>query len=48
MAIQSDTIQVTGDAAVINWHADVKGTKTPVSQSARQIDGEWKLVDVTN
>jgi hypothetical protein len=43
-----DKIKVTGDAAVIDWHATVQGTRTPVSQSARKVDGEWKLVDVTN
>jgi hypothetical protein len=43
-----DGVDVTGDSAVIDWHATVKGNKTPVSQSVRKIDGEWKLVDVTN
>ena len=43
-----DSIKVTGDKAVINWNATVGGNKTPVSQSARRIDGEWKLIDVTN
>jgi hypothetical protein len=43
-----DSIKVTGDTAIINWHAEVNGKQAPVSQSARRIDGEWKLVDVTN
>ena len=36
------------DSAIVSWHATVMGTRQPVSQSARKIDGEWKLVDVTN
>jgi hypothetical protein len=32
----------------IDWNATVQGKKTQVTQSARRIDGEWKLVDVTN
>ena len=44
-----DSIKVSGeDSATIDWHATVQGKETPVSQSARKIDGEWKLVDVTN
>jgi hypothetical protein len=43
-----DSVKVTGDTAVINWSATVGGTKTPISQTARRIDGEWKLIDVTN
>ena len=44
-----DSIKVSGDdSATIDWHASVQGKETPVSQSARKIDGEWKLVDVTN
>jgi hypothetical protein len=44
-----DSVKVSGaDSAIVNWHASVQGTRTPVSQSARKIDGEWKLVDVTN
>ena len=44
-----DTITVNGsDSATIDWHASVQGKETPVSQTARKIDGEWKLVDVTN
>ncbi len=44
-----DSVKVSGeDAATLDWHATVQGKETPVSQSARKIDGEWKLVDVTN
>ncbi len=41
-------ITVAGDTAVIDWTATLQGEKTPVTQSARRIDGEWMLVDVTN
>ncbi len=41
-------VVVTGDEAVIDWTATLQGEKTPVSQTARRIEGEWKLVDVTN
>lgn len=43
-----DSVKVTGDAAIVNWSATVEGRRTPISQSARRIDGAWKLVDVTN
>jgi hypothetical protein len=43
-----DKVTVTGDSAVINWNATVGGKVTQVTQSARRIGGEWKLVDVTN
>jgi hypothetical protein len=44
-----DSIKIAGsDSAIVNWHANVQGKRTPVSQSVRKIDGEWKLVDVTN
>jgi hypothetical protein len=43
-----DGIDVTGEKAVIDWHADFGGTQRPVQQSARKIDGEWKLIDVTS
>ena len=43
-----DKVTVTGDNAVIDWSATVQGKKTQVTQSARRIDGEWKLIDVTN
>ena len=41
-------IVVTGDQAVIDWTATLQGEQTPVKQTVRRIDGEWKLVDVTN
>jgi hypothetical protein len=43
-----DGIDVAGDTATIDWHAKVRDTQTPVEQKARKIDGEWKLIDVTN
>jgi hypothetical protein len=43
-----DGIDVTGEKAVIDWHADFGGTQRPVHQSARKIDDEWKLIDVTS
>jgi hypothetical protein len=43
-----DSIRITGDKAVINWSATVQGNKTAIAQSARRVDGEWKLIDVTN
>ena len=43
-----DKVTVTGDTATIDWSATANGQKTPISQTARRIDGEWKLVDVTN
>jgi hypothetical protein len=43
-----DSVDVKGQTATINWTAQVQGKKTPISQTARRIDGEWKLVDVTN
>ena len=39
-------IEVDGDNASISWSAKVNGVDTPVTQSARIIDGEWKLIDV--
>jgi hypothetical protein len=43
-----DNVDVKGDTATIKWSANVQGQNTPISQTARRIDGEWKLVDVTN
>ena len=43
-----DSVEVEGDTATINWSAKAAGQKTSISQTARRIDGEWKLVDVTN
>lgn len=39
-------VKITGDSASVSWSATVNGTETPVTQSARIIDGEWKLIDV--
>ena len=41
-----DKVTITGEQASISWSATVNGQKTPVTQSARIIDGEWKLIDV--
>ncbi len=41
-----DKVTITGDSASISWSATVNGQKTPVTQSARVIDGDWKLIDV--
>jgi len=41
-------VTVTGDAAVIEWSAVYDGRRVPISQSARRVDGSWKLVDVSN
>ncbi len=43
-----DRITVTGDSAIVNWSAEYAGKRVPVSQSARRIGGDWKLVDVSN
>jgi hypothetical protein len=43
-----DSVEVKGDTATINWSAQANGQKTSISQTARLIGGEWKLVDVTN
>ena len=32
----------------MSWSAKVNGQDTPVTQSARIIDGEWKLIDVNS
>jgi hypothetical protein len=43
-----DKVTITGDNAVIDWNATVGGKTTKVTQTARRIEGEWKLIDVTN
>ena len=43
-----DRVEIKGDNASIDWSATVGGKKTSITQSARRIDEEWKLVDVTN
>ena len=40
------SVKVAGDTATVSWSAKVNGTDTPVTQTARKIDGEWKLIDV--
>jgi len=39
-------VKITGDKASVSWSAKVNGVDTPITQSARIIDGEWKLIDV--
>ncbi len=40
------SVKLDGEKASITWSAKVNGVDTPVTQSARMIDGEWKLIDV--
>jgi hypothetical protein len=39
-------IKVDGEQASISWSAQVNGVETPITQTARIIDGTWKLIDV--
>ena len=39
-------VTIDGDKASVSWSAKVNGTDTPATQTARKIDGEWKLIDV--
>ena len=39
-------VTIECENATVSWSAKVNGTDTPVTQSARIIDGEWKLIDV--
>ncbi len=39
-------VTIEGETASVSWSAKVNGTDTPVTQTARIIDGEWKLIDV--
>lgn len=39
-------VKINGETATVSWSAKVNGTDTPVTQTARIIDGEWKLIDV--
>lgn len=41
-----DKVTITGESASVSWSATVNGQDTPVTQSARIIDGAWKLIDV--
>jgi hypothetical protein len=43
-----DNVTVEGEKATLDWHATVNGKEQAISQTARLVDGEWKLVDVTN
>jgi hypothetical protein len=43
-----DSVKVDGEKATVNWHATVNGQNQAISQTARLVDGQWKLVDVTN
>ena len=39
-------VKIDGETASVSWSAKVNGTDTPITQTARIIDGEWKLIDV--
>ena len=39
-------VKLNGEQASVTWSAKVNGQDTPVTQTARLIDGEWKLIDV--
>ncbi len=43
-----EKLKIVGDSAILDWSARVEGKRVPVSQSARKINGSWKLVDVSN
>jgi hypothetical protein len=43
-----DSVKVNGETATLKWHATVSGKEQPITQTARLVDGEWKLIDVTN
>ena len=40
-----DDIEVDGETATIDWHHTRRGKRVFVSQQARRIEGEWKLID---
>ena len=41
-----DSVTVTGDRATLNWHYYTdEGQRRAISQPARRIDGNWKLLD---
>ena len=42
------SVKVTGAAASIDWTGKARGKEVPVTQSARRVDGAWKLVDVSD
>jgi outer membrane murein-binding lipoprotein Lpp len=39
-------VKISGEHAQVSWSAKVNGAVQRVTQSARIIDGEWKLIDV--
>jgi hypothetical protein len=39
-------VKIDGVNATVSWSAKVNGADTPVTQTARKIDDEWKLIDV--
>ena len=39
-------VKIDGESATVSWSAKVNGTDTPITQTARKIDGAWKLIDV--
>jgi hypothetical protein len=43
-----DSVNVTGDTATLKWHFTDEGERQAVTQPARRITGEWKLVDEVN
>jgi uncharacterized protein DUF4440 len=43
-----EAVNVTGDFAGISYFASVNGRRTPFTQIARNVDGEWKITDVKN
>lgn len=47
-SMRIEKIDVSGDAAVIDWSSRYDGRRVEISQSARRIGGDWKLVDVSN
>lgn len=41
-------VVVRGDSATVDWSAKREGQTVSVTNQMRRIDGEWKLVDVSN
>lgn len=40
-----DSVNIKGETAFLNYHYVDEGTRKDLTQHARKIDGEWKLVD---
>jgi hypothetical protein len=40
-----DSVDIKGETAFLNWHYVDEGTRKALTQHARKIDGEWKLID---